>query len=234
MKHKHANRGKPKKVSAPMSADDPDAYPSLVRYLQSKGKVRLTTTLQLRMAKRMYIHASSTEEIAATLRVEPAIVQRWALCFGWDEERDRRLFDQFRTVSGVDKMYQTSLTERHERIAGGIEHVTERILQKHANGEEGANLTPRDLKTLASTLKDTQEIRRSARGVSTEKKTVEEKNMNINVSVTGNEKIAKALVDAIDRPRLIAPPTKTIAVGMEDAIGHDTDLEASYELTEKS
>ena len=229
MKHKHLRKGRPSKVVSPIvDEDDPENYPSLIRYLEAHKKISYTTDLQLRLAKKMYLKAVSIDKIAADIKVQPSIISRWALCFGWDELRDRILFEKFRKINGVDTMFKANLSERHERIAGGIEQIAERILQNHVDGAEGQMLNPRDLKTLASTLKDTQEIRRTARGeTGITKKEETRNNVNIlNLSTTG-DKVVNAIIDAFDRPVLERKHTKSIAVGTEEAIGHDTEYEDS-------
>lgn len=216
-------KGGNKKVTSPLERDDPDRYPSLIRYLEATGKVRQSTYSAMMKARNLYLRCVNTDKIAAELHIEPAIIDRWALCFSWDEERDRRMFEQFRKVNGAKKMFGEDLAKRHERIAGTIEQTTERLLQRQSDGQE--KLSPRDLQTLASTIKATQEIRKTARGENAKKSTSD---VNINVNVPGNlEKLAGALVDAYDRPKLTQVKTRTIAIGVEEAIGHDTEYESS-------
>lgn len=200
--------------------DHPDNYPTVLRYLQAQGKVKHTSNAVRLKARNLYFAHKSPERIAKILNIDVNIIDRWVLIFGWDDERDRRLFNQFRQVSDVDRMYGKDCGQKHDRIAGSIEAMAERLLQRQ---EEGETLTPRDLATLASTIKSTQEIRRTSRGESVKK---EQKNVHIQVSVPGNlDKLAGALVDAYDRPKLVQAKTRTIALGVEEAIGGDTEFE---------
>lgn len=218
---KQLKTGRPRDV--PMEVirrDHPDNFPSLLRYLQARGKIKHTSNVVMLKARNLYFNHKSPERIAKILNIDINIVDKWVLVFGWDDERDRRLFNQFRQVSDVDRMYGKDCSVKHDRIAGSIESMAERLLQRN---DEGETLTPRDLNTLANTIKSTQEIRRTSRGESVKK---EQKNVNISVSVPGNlDKLAGALVDAYDRPKLVQAKTRTIALGVEESIGSDTDFE---------
>lgn len=216
--------GRPKKVrSLVIDANSPDNYPTLIRYLEATGRIKHTTYAVMMKARSLYLRNVNVAEIAIELKLEPAVIDRWALCFSWDEERDRRVFEQFRKMRGAEKLYGEDVGKRHDRIAGSIEQVAERMLQQHANGN--TVLSPRDVNTLASTIKSTQEIRRTSRGENI-KKNEDTKNVNVTISVPGvMEKVANALVDAYDRPKLIQAKTRTIALGVEESIGRDTEFE---------
>ena len=223
---KNIVKGPPRIVRMPaMRKDDPDNYPSLLRYLQATGKVQHITQATLMKARNLYLQGINSGEIAKQLFTKVEIVDRWALIFSWDEERDRRLFDQFRTIAGTDQIYGKNIAQRHDRVAGSIEQVAERLLQKHTNGE--ITLSTQDLGRLAATIKATQEIRRTSRNEDV-RRTEERKDINVNISIPhAAERIASALVSATSRPRLAITATKTIAVGNEDVIGSDTNLETS-------
>jgi len=176
-------------------------------------------------ARSLYLRSVNVEAIAVECHVETAVIDRWALCFSWDEERDRRLFEQFRKIRGAEKMYGEDLGKRHDRIAGSIEQVAERMLQQHANGK--TTLTTGDLSKLSSVIKSTQEIRRTSRGENI-KKAESVNNLNVSISVPGvMERLAGALVDAAERPKLIQAKTRTIALGVEESIGRDTEYETT-------
>ena len=228
-KNKTHIKGAPRIVKSPIvDNSNPDNFPTLMRYLEANGKLRHTTYAVMIKARNLYLRGGNTETIATELRIEPAIVDRWALCFSWDEERDRRLFEQFRSVSGVNELYGSNIGQRHDRIAGVIEQIAERRLQQHANGK--GDLSVKDLKGLTDVIRSTQDIRRTVRGQSNkadaERPGVVNNTMIVNVPAT-MEKVAHALADAFDRPKLIGAKTTTIAVGREEAIGHDTEYETS-------
>lgn len=218
---KNLKMGRPKDITSPIvNKDNPDNYPTLVRYMEATGRLKHVTSAKMLKARHLYLRCTSVEAIAHELNIEPAIVDRWALVFSWDDERDRRLYAQFRKLNTTGA-FGGDLAKRHERIAGTIEQVAERLLEQQANGK--IKLSAKDLSTLATTLKSTQEIRKTARGQNVDRK---ENNVNINVNVPGNfDKIAGALVDMVDRPRLIKVETKSIALGAEGDIGRDTQFE---------
>lgn len=215
--------GRPKDIkNVIVDKSNPDNYPTLIRFLEATGRIKHTSYVTLMKARNLFLRHVSVDKIAVQLNVEPSIIDRWALCFSWDEERDRRMFEQFRKVSGVNKMYGEDLAKRHDRIAGSIEQTAERLLQRNADGG-GTTLSVRDLSGLASTIKATQEIRRTSRGENVKKN---ENNVSIQIGVPANlERLAGALVDAYDRPKLIQAQTRTIAIGVEDSIGRDTEYE---------
>lgn len=217
-------RGRPRDLKKVVgAADNPEDYPSLIKYLEASGRIKHITTAVMLKAKNLFLRFVAVERIAAKLGIEPSIIDRWALCFSWEELRDQRLFAQFQKINGARALYTENLGQRHERIAGSIEQVAERMLQQQADGK--ASISVNDLKGLTSVIKSTQEIRRVARGVNVEKS---EKNVHIQVSVPGNvEKLASALADVYDRPKLVSAKTKTIAIGVEDSIGDDAEFETS-------
>ena len=223
-RHKTSTKGAPRIVRSPIvDKNNPDSYPSLIKYLEATGKLKHTTYAMMMKARSLYLRGKSVSRICDELKIEPSIVDRWALCFSWDEERDRRMFEQFRKVNGVSKIYGDNIGARHDRIAGSIEQITERRLQQHVDGKD--ILSTKDLKCLTDVIKSTQEIRRTVRGEKSQDKqgTV---NNTLVISVPSNlDKLATALNDAMDRPKLIQSNTKTIAVGVEEAIGHDIDYE---------
>ena len=225
-KHKTKKLGAPRIVTSPIvDKKNPDNYPTLVRYLEANGKLKHTTYAIMMKARNLYFKGAPSEKIAMELRIEPMIVDRWALCFSWDEERDRRLFEQFRKINGVEQMYGQDVSKRHDRIAGTIEQIAERRLQQSIDNP----LSVKDLKGITDVIKSTQEIRRTVRG---EKAASNPNNPVTNntliVNVPGNlEKVSNALMDVFDRPKLAQAKTKTIAVGVEDAIGHDTEYETA-------
>ena len=198
VKRSQSKKGRPKDIKAVVKdSNDPDNYPTLARYLEATGRIQHTTYAVMAKAKNLFLRFTDVKQIAVSLCVEPAIIDRWVLCFSWDELRDKMMFEHYRKISGVKKMYGADVGKRHDRIAGGIEAVAERLLQRSSEGND--TLNPRDLNTIANT---------------------------INVELPANmNKLADALVDINDRPRLVETTSKTIALGAEGHIGRDTEYE---------
>lgn len=224
LKTKKSNRrmGRPANIPIDIQRKNmPDNYPTLIRYLEATGKIRHTSHVQMMRARYLYLRSASVESIASDTQVDPAIIERWALCFGWEEERDRRLFETFRRISGLRNRLGQDTSERHDRIAGTIEQCSERLLHQHQNGK--LILSARDLATIAGTIKQTQEIRRVARGLATSKS---ERDVTVNVTVPQNlDRLASAIADVHERPKLIQAETKRISVKVGEAIGTDTEFE---------
>lgn len=234
MKHKTSKKGRPKTVRAVVTdRNDPDSYPSLIKFLESTGRVKHTTYAVMCQARNLFLRFVPTEEIAQQLRIKPAIVDRWALCFAWEEERDKRLFQRFRTIASSNTLFSEDINKRHERIAGGLEQVLEKMLVKHSNNE--LDLSPRDLSTIASTLKSTQEVRRVCRGVKrNESEDDGAKRLHVHVHAPKNmEKLAGVIVDSYERPKIAMAKTRTIAVGTESAISSDVEYETIDGQAEK-
>jgi hypothetical protein len=90
-----------------------------------------------------------------------SVIERLAVINGWEEERDKRLFANFRTINKLAEKVAPNVDERHDRIAGTIEQAIERILHGHFDGQAVA---VNDLKRMSEVLKTTVEIRRTIRG----------------------------------------------------------------------
>jgi len=216
-------------IKAPSDPDDPENYPSLIKYLEAKGQLKHGVYAVMLKARNMFLAAKSVEDIARQLGIDVQMIDRWALLFSWEEERDRRMFEKFRSINGAMQMFGEDLNKKHERIAASIEGVAERMLQRTSDGRD--TLSPRDLTALASVLKSTQEVRKAARGEGTKKSTtVVDVNLNMPASM---EKLANAMVDAFEQPKLVQAKTRTIAVGTESAIAQDVDFERTNDRKEK-
>lgn len=221
-------RGAPKKVYGPEDLNNPDNYPTLIAYLAATNKIQHTNGLLVMKARSMYLKNISLVQISKTLKMPMVLLDRLVLSFAWDEQRERMMFEQYRRIGGMDRRYGKNVAERHDRIAATIEGVAEQMLQRQADGE--IKVSPKDLATLATAVKTTQEIRRTARGEAIARAHEERTNnpVQINIAVPAiMEKVAGALTAAVDRPKLLAAPTRTIAVGTESEIGSDVEYETA-------
>ena len=221
LERRHFKMGRPRDIKAIDDHDSPDNYPSLIKYLEAKGKIKHNTYALMLKARNMYLTGSSVDAVAKHLSIDINIVDRWVLLFSWSEERDRRLFEKFKSITGASQFLAEDLNRKHDKIAGSIEQVVERFLQRTSDGKE--TLTPKELSSITSILKATQEIRNTARGVTKKGNSAE---LNVNVRIpAAMEKVASAMVDAFERPKLAKYKTRTIAVGTEDQITQDVELE---------
>lgn len=147
----------------------------------------------------------NVHHIAQALGEKPAIIQRWVVTFDWEEERERKIFDQFRKLSKFRKSSK-SLDERHDRIAGSIESILESMLNDYHNGK--VELSPKDLRQLVAILKDTQTIRRTAAGLTTESK---ENRVKISLDTPESIKAAQeAIVDLVGGPSRLKVEEKKV------------------------
>lgn len=224
---KQLRKGRPKDITPVVfDRNDPDNYPTVTAYLQATGRLTQTSNLVKMKARSLFYQYVDVEAIAVELCVEVGVIDRWSLIFGWEEERDAIVFEQFRKVGGVKELYGSDVGKRHDRIAGSIEQMAERLLNKSRDGSMNA----RDLKTLASIIESTQTIRRTSRGISDKVADKTQQPAPVQVNLAFNlDKLAGALEDVIERPVLVEASTKTMAVGREDYIGRDTEFEEALD-----
>lgn len=163
-KRANKKKGRPKLVVLPVdieSEDKPENYPSLLKYLEEKNGITHTSYMQVRRARHLYVTKQEpVDAVAADVGLPESAIERWIVNFGWEEERDRRLFNKWNRLNKLSQRLSPNTDERHDRIAGTIEQVIERMLQNH---QDGGSLSPKDVATMAQTLKTTQEIRRTVR-----------------------------------------------------------------------
>lgn len=163
-KRRNKKRGRPRLVALPVDLepeDRPENYPSLLKYMEKTNGIEHTNYMQVRRARHLYVTKQEpVDAVAHDLGLPESIVERWIVIYGWEEERDRRLFNKWNRLNKLSQRLSPNTDERHDRIAGTIEQVIERMLQQH---QDGGGLSPKDVATMASTLKTTQEIRRTVR-----------------------------------------------------------------------
>lgn len=151
---------KPKPVKVESTRADPGAFSTLLDYLKSNGQAHEIPRYQIRKARALFvIHSHKPKEIAKQLKVPVSEIERWALAFGWYEERDHRLFTKFRALHEMRSRNGANLDERHDRILGTLESVAEQVLQRHMDGE--IELSPGDLRAISGVIKDATSGRRS-------------------------------------------------------------------------
>lgn len=150
--------------------EDPENSPSLLAFLEKRGDVSHVTQAQLYKARNLYVTKFwQIKRVAKTLGLPPSVIERWNLAYDWDEERDRRLFQQFQKINGKRSKSRRNIDERADSIFHGIERVAEEMLQEHMDAPEGKEgmlqrLGIKDLATLAKTVKDCHETRRLIHG----------------------------------------------------------------------
>lgn len=197
------------------------SYPTLLKVLEKEKGLKHTTQAQVMKARHLYVTMNrSVKQTAKVVQVDHKIVERWIMAFGWEEERDRRLFEQFKKISGHRDYMSPHTDQRHDRLAGTLEGVMERMLQDHA--DEKIDLTAKDLSTMASTLKQTMEIRRTLRNKSGP---VEKKELQVTHDLHSEtiDKIATMLSDGGER--LIESPVKRLKVQFAGHTGTDEEYE---------
>lgn len=152
--------------------EDPENAPSLLAFLEKRGDVSHVTQAQLYKARNLYVTKFwQIKQVAKTLGLPSSVIERWNFAYDWDEERNRRLFQQFQRINGQRSKRSRNIDERADSIFHGIERVAEQILQEHMDAPEGSagtlqRLGIKDLASLAKTVKDCHETRRLIHGKS--------------------------------------------------------------------
>ncbi len=155
--------GRPRKVAIPTRQEElrPENAPSLMTYYKRRGKLKETTKAQMFKARHLFItKALNSREVAKRVSIPIQIVEQWIVIFDWQERRDRLLFNSYRKVHTLAKDRAQNIDERHDRIAGTMETLIERLMHDHLDPEVKFALGPKDLNGLARAIRELQGIRR--------------------------------------------------------------------------
>ena len=215
---KNGQVGRPKKVVAPLDlvgSDKPDNYPTLLKYLEKSNRIKQITYAQVMRSRHLFITKGlSSSLVAKEVGLPVAAIERMIVVFGWEETRDEKIFNQWRSIADLRKK-SPGLDARHDRIAGTIESVVEKKLESHVNGNE--ELSSRDLSMITNILKSTQDIRRTAQS-----KPGQAKKTELNISIDAPEmlkQLGSAVQDLVD-----VKPMRAITVETSDV-----DEDSQYE-----
>jgi len=195
---------------------------TLLQTLEESGDLLKISALRFKQARYRVTRGMSPKKTAKEVGVEVEEIERWCRLFGWEEERDRREFAQFRRVR---ENFSPHTDERHDRIAASIEQEMERCI--HKAQQDGEEMSPKDLSILASVLKSTMGVRRTVRGKSGP---ADEKKVDVNINMPENlERLANALGHAVDPLAIKLPEVKRIGVEVEvdGLVGTDEEFEDS-------
>lgn len=187
---------------------NPLKYDSLIEYLQDTGQLHKVTSAQLGKARHLFVTKQlNTSRVARMLKLPLAVIERWVVSFGWEEERDRRMFETWRKLNkGFRERQSAGLDERHNRIFGQIESVAEQLLQDHQNSYddpafEDKRLSAADLKSLTMSVHAAMECRRTIHNKRAPTSTVKV----IHEAPELFDSIARAVVGATQEQLLPAP-----------------------------
>lgn len=224
------NMRKEKTLSV-LQKHNPDRYASLIDFYEKTGRIHKTKMAQVYKARHLYIAKFyNAASVAKTIKVPLSVVERWIQVFGWDMERDRRLFVQFKKFNQLTKTDQ-ALDERHDRLFGSIESIAEEYLNK-AQDEQGT-LDMTALKNLTDILQKTMTARRTLRKV-------EDPAKRVTHSIESPElfkSVMAAVLDTLPKAdaKLIAhtPAPQEIKTTHKSLVVHDRELE-EVEDTEES
>lgn len=201
--------------------EDPENAPSLLAFLEKRGDVSHVTQAQLFKARNLYVAKFyHIKRVAQELGLSPSIIDRWAFAYGWDEEREHRLFQQFQKVNGKRSKSGRNIDERADSIFSGIERVAEQMLQDHMDapsGKEGMfeRLGIKELATLAKTVKDCHETRRLIHGKSA---TPTVSKQEVRIEVTGDlfQQVGHMLQQVVSPPQISLNTPKITVEAVED------------------
>ena len=218
-------------VELPLAADpvgrrNPDSYATTAAFLEANGRLNHLIYSQQMRARHLFIRGMPPDKIKEETGLAISIIERLAFINEWEEERDKRVIAQFRRINKLYSQMPGQVNERHDRIAGTIETVGERMLQAHQDGK--MELSTRDLHALTKVLETTREIRLSCRG-KTQPKRVE---AHITHELPQEmDRLAAALTDAVNgTPRSIPATNHTrqvLEVSIGEPIGTDEEFEGN-------
>lgn len=185
-------------------------YGSLLEYLNQNGKTHLTSYAQLQEARKLYVvQLKRPHEIAKLVDVPLDIIYHWKTIWGWDELRAKRESFLYWKVSKVLRRYKPDIDISHDRLAEKLEQLIEQTLDEKMS--DGAELS--DIRSLASALKSTVELRRTIKGKSNTKSEVEHKGIVAHAHGAIEdphkmEALTGAMVDHLELPlsELLAEP----------------------------
>lgn len=218
------------------ASERPEDYGSLLAYLEKTGNVKFTEFAQMRRARNLYVtQGLDVATVAKRSKVDPHVLDRWVTLFGWEEERDRRVFAQFQKISGFRKRLSPHTDERHDRLAGTIESIAERLMQSHQDGE--TPLSVRDLSSIANLLKTTMDIRRTVRDKAgpASQRNVDVRfgplpeNMDAVASMI--QGLTKEPVEKVEQTEVkqLSPPPNRVEISFGESIGTDEEFETVSE-----
>ena len=216
------------------AGERPGDFSSLIKYLERTKKIKHLTFAQTMRARHLYLQGKNAQVISEDTGLACSIIERLAVINGWEEIRDERLFNQFRNLNKLADRLAPNVDERHDRIAGTIETVAERILHAHFDGQP---IAINDLKRLAETLKTTVEIRRTVRG---KKDSTGDRGplVSLNVSLpdeSQTDRLSAALTHALTQAKdaefvpVDGQPVHQLQIGLGESIGSDTEFEDDHD-----
>lgn len=202
---------------------DQDEPRTLLQALALNGNVSAHSQIQLAKAHQLFVKEGRTaEDIQPIIGVKAAVINRWALLFGWEEERDAHQFKKYRSVVSMARRKGVDIDARADRIMGKVENAVERLIEEHesrlAAGEPGL-LSPKDLVALASCIKTTHGTRRESRRANDG---IEKKQISVDIGggVDILHRIGAAVAD-VTRQRI----TAEVAPALANDVHEDAEFE---------
>lgn len=146
---------------------------ALISHLESLGKFRQVNMIKMAEAKRLYVRdMMRPRAIKERLGVPMSDIERWAITMGWDEEREQFELDMFRKVGAIRANYIPNIDKTHDRMFASLELLIEDTIIRAKDEEEGIDIKPSHLVSLANALKTCMEARRTIQGKAAEHKTL--------------------------------------------------------------
>ena len=203
--------------------DNPDNYASLSLYLERTGQISLIPKAKMLKARSLFVMKGHEEQsVADELGLSIGVVFQWVTMFDWREKRDTILFRQFQLLEDLKQNKSANMDMRHDRIASSLEATVESMIHKHHDENDEFILSPKDLTSLATTMKSMQVIRRIVHDKPTSKSEVSaELLIDSGPGLDNLVRMVSGLVSG-DR-QMIEAPTKQITVTIDDS--NDTEYE---------
>jgi len=223
--YKNGKVGHPKNVSIPVASEArrPENAPSLMSYYKVKGQLKETTTAEMYRARHLFItKALNSTEVAKQTKIPVQLIEQWVVLFDWQERRDKLLFQSYRKIHSLAKDKAQHIDARHDRIAGTMETLVERLLHDHMDPETEFSLDVKDIHGLARAMKELQGIRRIVHDKPTQRVEI---NKTITLDTAGSFENMKGMVESLlgARPEIEASPTPRLEVSYPG--GEDEELE---------
>lgn len=193
-----------------------DTCTSLTQQLATSGRIKVLPETTMLRAKHLYVTKGlPVKVIARDLDIEPTVIERWAHLFNWHDMRTERERQQYQRVLGIRRSFTPNIDQKHDRLYNSIEGLLEDTLQHMQNSDQP--VTPAQLRTLSSVLKNCQDGRRIIQG--------KEQNITKNVKeVSENTDLLDNVIEAIGK--LSGKSTPSSGLTIMDADYEEMDEEA--------